>query len=102
MDDQQRTWTSEEALGNLESLVRLDWDRGKLPEGAKELLQTYEAAIPELAAEIQSLRGKLKEAQKEQKREESGEDSSEDESSDSTDAYEDLAAFARRLGLEQR
>lgn len=104
MDDQQRTWTSEEALGNLESLTRLDWNRRELPEGVRELLETYEAAIPELAAEIRSLRGELKEAQREAPQEPEGEGSEEgsEGSSGAPDAYEDLAAFARRLGLEQR
>ncbi len=100
MDEQQRTWTSEEALANLESLTKLDWDRNELPEGIGELLQTYEVAIPQLAAEIRRLRGELR-AKQEQSRE-SSEEEPEGEGSDSTDGYEDLAEFARRLGLEQR
>jgi hypothetical protein len=98
--EEQRTWTSEEVLANLESLTRLDWNRNKLPEGARELLETYEAAIPQLAVEIRRLRGELR-AKQEQSRE-SSEEEPEGEGSDSTEGYEDLAEFARRLGLEQR
>ncbi len=98
--EEQRTWTSEEALANLESLTRLDWDRNKLPEGARELLDTYEAAIPQLAVEIRRLRGELRAKQEES--EEAPESEENDEQSGSTDGYEDLAEFARRLGLEQR
>jgi len=97
VDDEQRTWTSEEALANLESLTRLDWDRGKLPEGTRELLASYEAAIPELAAEIRRLRGELREQQRRQPG-----DEPEGGDSGASDAHEDLAEFARRLGLEQR
>lgn len=97
MDEEQRTWTSEEAMSNLESLTRLEWDREELPEGARELLATYEAAIPQLAAEIRRLRGELRE----QPDEESSE-GPESEGSGDTTGYEDLAEFARRLGLEQR
>lgn len=100
MEEQHRTWTSEEAMSNLESLTRLDWDRKELPEGVKELLETYEAAIPQLAAEIRSLRGELKEAQRETSSQEP--EGEAPEKSGAPDAHEDLAAFARRLGLEQR
>lgn len=102
MDEQQRTWTSEEAMANLESLTKLDWARDGLPEGVGELLRTYEAAIPQLAAEIRGLRGDLKEAQRESKHEAPGGDTSAEEHEESQDAHEDLASFARRLGLEQR
>jgi hypothetical protein len=71
--EEQRTWSSEEALANLESLTRLEWDRRKLPEGAKELLDTYETSIPQLAAEIRRLRGELR-AKQEQSRESSEEE----------------------------
>jgi hypothetical protein len=98
--DEQRTWTSEEAMANLESLTRLDWDRGELPEGARELLESYEAAIPQLAVEIRRLRTELRRRQEESR--EDAEEEPESEDSGATDAYEDLAAFARRLGLEQR
>ncbi len=98
MDEQQRTWTSEEALANLESLTKLDWDRNELPEGVGELLQTYEVAIPQLAAEIRLLRGKLREVMDEGPDDEA----SEGRESETSDGYEDLANFARRLGFEQR
>lgn len=98
MDEQQRTWTSEEALANLESLTKLDWDRNELPEGVRELLQTYEVAIPQLAAEIRLLRGKLREDTDES----SEDETSEGRSSETNDGYEDLVDFARRLGFEQR
>lgn len=105
--DEQRTWTSEEAMANLESLTKLGWNREQLPEGVGELLKTYETALPQLAAEIRVLRRNLKEAQREAEHEDpdgepSAEGGSAEEGSESTDAYEDLAAFARRLGLEQR
>lgn len=100
MDEQQSTWTSEEAMGNLESLTRLEWNR-KLPEGVRELLETYEAAIPQLAAEIRRLRGELREERRKQSGEESPE-GPESEDSENTTGYEDLADFARRLGLDQR
>lgn len=92
MEERQRTWTSEDAMSNLESLTRLEWDRD-LPEGVKELLATYEAAIPQLTDEIRRLR--------EQQRERSSGEFSEDEGSGDTTGYEDLADFARRLGLDQ-
>lgn len=101
MEDRQKTWTSEEALKNLESLTRLEWDREKLPEGARELLETYESAIPQLSREIRSLRKQLRE---ERENGPSGQpdEGSEDQHSGGSTGYEDLAAFARRLGLEQR
>lgn len=94
MED-QKTWTSEEAMSNLESLTRLRWSREELPEGVRELLQTYEAAIPQMAAEIRGLRKNPRDDE----REEAHKD--EADSSSST-AYEDLAEFAKRLGLDQQ
>ncbi|MDN5697657.1 MAG: hypothetical protein L0G70_06720 [Rubrobacter sp.] len=96
MED-QKTWTNEEAMSNLESLTRLRWSREELSEGVRELLQTYEAAIPQMAAEIRGLRGELEKGQGE-----ASDQSSEGEGSNAPDAYEDLAEFARRLGLDQR
>ena len=92
--EEQRTWTSEEAMSNLESLTRLQWSREELPDGARELLQTYETAIPEMAAEIRRLRGELREKNR-------GENKSE-ESSSSASGYDDLNELAKRLGLDQQ
>lgn len=95
--EEQKTWTSEEAMSNLESLTKLKWSREELPDGVRELLQTYETAIPEMAAEIRSLRGELRENQrKENKSEESSSADS------STTGYDDLAELAKRLGLDQQ
>lgn len=92
--DEQRTWTSEEAMGNLESLTRLQWGREELPEGVRELLQAYEAAIPQMTSEIRSLRQELR-----GKTEAEGQPEG---ASSSSSAYEDLAEFAKRLGLDQQ
>lgn len=92
--EEQRTWTSEEAMSNLESLTRLQWNREELSDGVRELMQTYETAIPEMAAEIRRLRGELKEARRQESKEE--------DESGSTTAYEDLSDLAKRLGLDQQ
>ena len=92
--EEQRTWTSEEAMSNLQSLSRLQWSREELPDGVRELLQTYETAIPEMAAEIRGLRGELREKQREESKGE--------ESSGSTTGHEDLSELAKRLGLDQQ
>lgn len=97
--EEQRTWTSEEAMSNLQSLTRLQWGREELPDGVRELLQTYEAAIPEMAAEIRSLRGELREKQREESK---GEKNKSEESSGSATAHEDLADLAKRLGFDQQ
>lgn len=96
--NEQRTWTSEEAMSNLQSLTRLQWSREELPDGVRELVQTYETAIPEMAAEIRSLRGELREKQR-------GENKSEESSSagsSSRTGYDDLDDLAKRLGLDQQ
>ena len=95
--EEQRSWTSDEAMGNLERLTGLDWNR-ELPEGVAELLQTYETAIPQLTAEIRHLRRELHKRQ----REGLADEPSESEGSKSTTAHEDLDDLARRLGLDQR
>ena len=92
MED-QRTWTSEEAMSNLQSLTRLQWSREELPDGVRDLLQTYETAIPEMAAEIRGLRGELREMRREE---------SKNEESSSTTGYDDLSELAKRLGLDQQ
>ena len=95
MEEQNRSWSSEEAMANLESLTRLDWDRERLPEGARELLGTYETAIPQLTTEIRRLREELRKQQQDPAEESS-------EGSEGKGGYEDLTEFARRLGLDQR
>ena len=60
----------------------------------QELVQTYETAIPEMAAEIRRLRGELREKHREGNKDQ--------ESSGSTTGYDDLSELAKRLGLDQQ